>query len=247
MDEKQLKRSYLESLTTHELVRIADSFGIDIPPSLERVFIIGELLDAASGEDAESEEMEVVPLEAVDFHDSVPLPKQYNITFIELLIRDPLWVFLFWEVKGSDREFFEKEEDFGGYCLRVSPVGSGGAVQRKNSFIVPVGNDDTAWYLGFPPGGSAEKAAVNTAAHAETRYQVELCAVQGSGPEVLAVSPLFTMPRLQPPKSGEAGPLNPLIRLSGAEDFRVIRNADRQPRSRYGIISTGGLTGGTSS
>ena len=125
MEESLLTRSYLESLTTGELIRIADSFGIDIPPGLERVFIIGELLDIAFDEDGEAEEGAAEPLAAADFLDSAPLPKQYNITFIELLIRDPLWVFLFWEVKGSDKEVFEKEADFEGYCLRVNPIVKG--------------------------------------------------------------------------------------------------------------------------
>ncbi|GHV57517.1 DUF4912 domain-containing protein [Spirochaetia bacterium] len=228
MDE-QLKRPYLESLTTGELVRIADSFGIDIPPSLERVFIIGELLDVASGEDAGERAADV--LEAADFRDSAPLPMQYNITFIEVMIRDPLWAFVFWEIKGSDKDFFEKEADFGGYCLRVNPIGNGGAVHRENSFTVSVGNDDTAWYLGFPPGQFETNAHV----FAEVRYQVELCVLRKFEKVVLAVSPLFSMPKLlNPPRNGEPGWFNPLARLSGAEDFRVIRNADRLHRLKYG-------------
>jgi hypothetical protein len=250
MDDPRLTRPYLESLTTSELVRIADSFGIDIPPSLERVFIIGELLDVAAGEDAEAGEEGANALadvlEEADSSDSAPLPNQYNITFIEVMIRDPLWAFLFWEIKGSDKELFEKEADFEGYCLRVNPVGKGGAILRENSFTVPVGNDDTARYLGFPPGiaaqdaatGAGQDAAASAEASAAARYRVELCAIRGPGPAVLAVSPLFAMPRLQPPKPCEPAPLNPLIRLSGAEDFRVIRNADRLSRARYGFGNT---------
>jgi hypothetical protein len=230
MDDPCLKRPYLESLTTNELVRMADSFGIDIPPSLERVFIIGELLDVASDEDAETEEETADVLEGAEFLDSAPLPRQYNITFIEVMIRDPLWAFVFWEIKGSDKELFEKEADFEGYCLRVNPIGKGGAVQKENSFTVPVGHDDTAWYLGFSPELAAEAAIADAAA----MYQVELCVLQGPEPAALAVSRLFTMPRLQPPKGGGQEAFNPLIRLSGAEDFRVTRNADRLPRAKYG-------------
>ncbi|GHV63455.1 hypothetical protein AGMMS49587_13530 [Spirochaetia bacterium] len=251
MEEPRLTRPYLESLTTNELVRLANSFGIDIPPSLERVFIIGELLDVASTEYAEAEEETADVLEAADFLDSAPLPKQYNITFIEVLIRDPLWAFLFWEVKSSDKEFFQKEADFEGYCLRVNPIGNRGEAQKGNPFTVPVGNDDTAWYLGFSPGSPGE----NAAAHAAVRYQVELCVLRGPEPAVLAVSRVFTMPRLQPPvhsyspaqpgKSDTAAlvPMaacfGALTRLSGAEDFRVIRNADRQPRAKYGAGNIG--------
>ncbi|GHV90731.1 DUF4912 domain-containing protein [Spirochaetia bacterium] len=229
-----MTRPYLESLTTSELVRIADRFGIDIPPCLERIFIIEELLEIDSGEEEERGEGEADILESADFLDAVPLPKQYNITFIEVMIRDPLWAFLFWEIKGADKELFEKMPDFGGYCLRVNPVDKGGKVQKENSFTVPVGNDDSAWYLGFSPENFAENAAL----FAGTRYQVELCALQGLEAVVLAVSRPFTMPRLHLAAARGTIPVasvsSPLIRLSGVEDFRVIRNADRLSRAKYG-------------
>jgi hypothetical protein len=247
MDENRLTRPYLESLTTSELARIADSFGIDIPLSLERVFIIEELLDAVSGEEGGEREGDI--LELADFLDSAPLPRQYNITFIEVMIRDPLWAFLFWEIKGFDKELFEKAVDFGGYCLRVNPIGNGGNVQRENSFTVPVGNNDSAWYLGFSPEASAGNSG--------TRYQVELCAFQGLESAVLAVSRIFTMPKLHPqrgaaPKApcgadkaagGTGALLSPLISLSGAEDFRVIRNEDRLSRAKHGFGANGGVVG----
>jgi hypothetical protein len=255
MDENRLTRPYLETLTTSELVRIADSFGIDIPPSLERIFIIEELL-AASSEEGDAGEGEGGILELADFFDSAPLPKQYNITFIEVMIRDPLWAFLFWEIKGADKELFEETPDFGGYCLRVNPIGNRGNVERENSFTVSVENDDIAWYLGFPPENPGENFG--------TRYQVELCALQGLESAVLAVSRIFTMPKLHPPirkagtevsrtvsadgePMGETGAsLSPLIHLSGVEDFRVIRNADRLSRVKYRSGVVDGVSGGES-
>ena len=38
-------KAFLKSLTTRELQKLADSAGIDIPPDLDRIFIIRELLD----------------------------------------------------------------------------------------------------------------------------------------------------------------------------------------------------------
>jgi len=40
-----VSRTWLESLSTAELIKLADSFGIDIPHGLERIFIIEELLE----------------------------------------------------------------------------------------------------------------------------------------------------------------------------------------------------------
>jgi hypothetical protein len=235
MDDSGFNRAYLESLTTRELIRMADRFGIDIPPDLERIFIIEELVDLAPEDEPESPNSSE-PLKEADFSESVPLPKQYNITFIEVLPRDPLWVFTFWEVKSHDKEFYERVPDFIGYHLKVCPRGPLDRAGPDSTFTVLVGNSDTAWYLGFPPLGGC--------------YQVELCAVREGEETVLAVSHPFKMPKLlNPPKTpggreipkGEGINENPLACLSGVKDFPVLRNGDRLSRRMRSCSS--GVTG----
>ncbi|MDR1239406.1 MAG: DUF4912 domain-containing protein [Treponema sp.] len=226
MDEPRLTKTYLDSLSTDELLRMADNFGIDIPSGLERIFIIEELLDAAR-EDKEPEEGEENPAPRGGFSETAELPKQYNITFLDVIIRDPLWAFVLWEVKSHDRELHERAPDFGGYCLRVIPLEDKPANQRENSFTVSVGTEDGSWYLGFPP--------------AEGHYQVELCVLRGSEELVLAVSRPFMLPRLlsrpglnqeaASPEGAQDSYRSPLILLSGAGSFPVIRNADRLSRA----------------
>ena len=46
MDTVNVTRSYLERLSTSDLISLADEYGIDIPEDLNRRFIIGELLEA---------------------------------------------------------------------------------------------------------------------------------------------------------------------------------------------------------
>ncbi|MDR2394018.1 MAG: DUF4912 domain-containing protein [Treponema sp.] len=217
----------MESLTTLELIRLADGFGIDIPPDLERIFIIAEILEITSDyapNEADAEAAEAPPLVETDIPEPVPLPKQYNITFIEVLLRDPLWVFTFWEIKSADKEY-EKTGDFKGYVLKVSPVTPTGVPKKEESFTIPVGTSDTAWYLDFPPG--------------EGRFKVELCALRGGEELVLATSPTFTVPTLfspPGPKLTRAGRADdqytPLARLSGIEDFHILRNEDRRSRMK---------------
>ena len=38
--EQPVTRAYLESLTTSDLIKMADNSGIDIPSELDRIFII---------------------------------------------------------------------------------------------------------------------------------------------------------------------------------------------------------------
>jgi hypothetical protein len=231
MDGCPLTRCYLESLTTQELTTLADTLEIDIPPGLDRLFIIEELLETEKdgGDDLESERSP--PLEEADYLDPVPLPRQYNITYIKALIRDPLWVFVFWEIKSYDKEFYEKDQNFEGYYLKVFPVvmGLSGLEPQspgKNaalSFTVPIGPDDTAWYLGFPPDYVGKEAA------GEGWFRVELCACCGPETVVLAVSQPFKLPSLLP--SAEAKTFrNPLVNLSAVDDLPVLRNGDRKPR-----------------
>ena len=51
------------------------------------------------------------------------LPASYNETFIDVILRDPVWAYAFWEIKQSDREVREQDPRFAGYRLRVQPLG----------------------------------------------------------------------------------------------------------------------------
>ena len=225
-----LTRPLLESLSTGELVKLADSYGLDIPFALERVFIIEELLDLSLDDEFDQDEFGYHP----DFLEAAALPKQYNISFIDVMIRDPLWAFVCWEINGHDKEIYANAPNFEGYCLRVIPLRE--SEDRGNSFTVTLGPEDTAWYLGFPPDSASSVLSRS--------YQVELCAVRGTEEIALARSRPFRMPGLiEAPyhcgvpaerSSGRFHDLyqNPLACLSGAHDFSVIRNADRRCRTR---------------
>jgi len=217
--DSPLTRSSLESLSTAELIKLADSFGIDIPFGLERVFIIEELLETAlPGRDDSEDVLEASP----DIAETAALPKQYNITYIEIMIRDPFWAFVFWEIKEHDRQIHENAPDFEGYCLRVIPMGEGGA--GGDSFTVPVDVNDSARYLGFQHEPQTP---------ASRRYIVKLCAMRDVLEAPLASSRVFSLPGLNdtPDRNNELRQY-PCISLSGARDFSVIKNADRQFRAK---------------
>jgi len=214
-----LSRPWLERLSTGELIKLADSFGIDIPPGLERIFIIEELLENSDDDEQEAaEDIEVNP----SYAESVALPKQYNISFIEILIRDPLWAFAFWEIKGHDREIHENADDFNGYCLRVIPLNGdeNHTKSRENSFTIAIDAGDSARYLGFTEQAQQEFG----------RYIVLLCALRGDTEVQLAASLPFDLPRLIKNENISSMSQNPLVYLSGIQDLLTIKNSDRQSR-----------------
>ena len=219
-----LTRSWLESLSTDELIKLADSYGIDIPASLERVFIIWELLEA----DADNE---YIPESNLQINKGAAepalIPKQYNISYIEVIIRDPLWVFVFWEIKQHDKESYENSPGFTGYCLRVISLGIENMKENTGeSFTVAINADDTERYLGFP-----EDKAVSGVSTPVRCYIIKLCAIQDGRKIPLAVSLPFVM-------SGGASKdidnlqKNLCISLSGIQDFSVTKGRDRRLRAK---------------
>ena len=226
----ELTISYLESLSTGELIELAAKHGLDIPPGLERGFIIEELLYL----DYDAEDTDHYKLYHNEFNEIAILPKRYHISYIDVLIRDPLWVFAFWEIKAHDRDMYENTANFEGYCLRVIPLREGtlkevslreGSPQpdQAASFIVAIDADDCARYLGFPPEDGRF-------------FKVELCVQMGEDITALAESRPFVLPFLIGSKVSneltQAVYRNPLAEFSGAGRFSLIHSEDRQPRPR---------------
>ena len=239
MEEAPLNRTYLESLATGDLVKIADSLGVDVSQDQDRDLLIEELLEVSSQDEDETDALPEQETEDPVNTESVPLPKFYNITFIELMIRDPFWAFVFWEIKSSDKEQLEKAQDFDGYYLKVtllnganSPEGRPGANGATEVFSVQVNSTDNARYLSFAQ--AIENEALESA---ENQYIVELCARVGEVETVLAVSNAIMLPGLPefPNKAGKREPElsgNPFVRLSGYGDFHILRRNERPPRTK---------------
>jgi len=240
-------RIRLESLSTDELIKIADTYGVDIPPELERIFIIEEILEAVNSAIENPEDpIEVNP----SYSEAVLLPKQYNISYIEVIIRDPLWVFVFWEIKSHDRETHENANDFKGYFLRIIPLNKDGKEikSKEDTFTVLISREDNARYLGF----TGEKSFTDNEAEERTAffggkksggtqndlneiqqanyYKIKLGVTRGGNEIVIASSAPFFLPALCDNERIISLSRNPLLRLSGVQDLSLVRNTDRQAR-----------------
>lgn len=129
---ESLSRTQLETLSTGELIKLADGYGIDIPADLERIFIIEELLECSSEGRKDTDEMQINH----SFPETAALPKQYSISFIDVLIRDPLWVFAFWEIKENDRLVHENAADFKGTFCASSPYAKTMKNRRQKKILL---------------------------------------------------------------------------------------------------------------
>ncbi|MDR1837850.1 MAG: DUF4912 domain-containing protein [Treponema sp.] len=210
-----LSRAQLESLSTGELIRLAESSGIDILQGLERIFIIEELLEYSHTNVQEIKD----DLKNDPCSETADLPKQYNISYVDVIIRDPLWVYVFWEIKGSDRAIHENADDFKGYCLRIVPLNEEETEQKSGeySFTVPVNAEDCARYFGFTE-------------HSHGRYKIKLGVIRGDSEVHIASSASFCLPAMIDNENIHSMKENPLIRLSGVQDLSIIKNTDRHSR-----------------
>jgi hypothetical protein len=237
MKSAELSRTYLEGLTTEELIVLADRFDIEVPPDLAWNFIVETLLEinpadgtddldnvmddstapTRMGQAAQQEETEDDAPEC-----AVPLPEQYNISFIDVLIRDPLWVYVFWEISSQEKEMFENKKAFNRYYLKICPI-----EDSQKTFTVHIRLEDTAWYVGIPDSGCS--------------YKVGLCVSVDKQETVIASSAVFTMPVLFEPvkrrtnhpigaSSTNGADFTPLQILSGVNDFTILRSRERTVR-----------------
>ena len=228
--ETEQYKTHLESITSRELIKMAEHAGIDIPPDLDRIFIIRELLDLALEEKAALEQLSEkpdIPPELTNRKKegqgsslalkTAALPEQYHITYIEVLCRDPQWIYVFWEIKAQDRERFELDPHFEGYALKVleNKLENNINGDYTESFTVPVGREDNSWYINFPEPGT---------------FRIALW-LRGLNSSLMLSRP-FVLPRFIDSPGNEEYFTLPLIKLSNIPGFTVLRAADRIPQSR---------------
>lgn len=217
MIENQLSRAYLESLSTEELLAVADKIGLDIPLDLNRTFIIQEILDAhAELLNVESYDLQEESADTFERKKNKPSSAIYNSTYIDVLLRDPVWAFVFWHIREQDRRTYEASHDFNGYFLRVSSCVPGKTTEGE-SFSIDVDIQDGSWYICFPaPQGW---------------FTVELFVKKGRQHILLATSRPFRIPRTVrfSPLELEQHPLGPVLLLSGIEQMRIVYAKEYSP------------------
>lgn len=118
------------------------------------------------------------------YADQRPLPESYGKTRLTLLVRDPEWVFAFWEINDQDRQRFALDSDeVRHFTLRVYDVTEvNDAAQAHSWHDVVVTDTATSWYLHVP--------------QANRSWSVDLGYIDASGNFIIiARSNVVTTPR----------------------------------------------------
>jgi len=228
-----VKPEKFESLSDEALLALAERMGLSLPPDLDRVFVVEEILDAIE-EDSEERgaaglsagRMEETKFSCADFLDvdacleAAPvLSPSYNDTSIKVLVRDPSWAFAFWEIAESEKPALLSADGLIDLFLRVCETSEDGTPLDKQEFFdIPIAEEDQQWYINLPKP--------------KTRYRIDLCARLDGKTRVLARSRNVAVPRqLLDENWKRLGPGSAeLLRLSGLESLDIEPEEAQNPQ-----------------
>lgn len=208
MDTMLVSRTYLESLSTADLISLADEYGIDIPENLNRRFIIGELLEAV--EDAGEEKKETLQ-ESDVLPEGSELPTSYNETCITAIIRNPAWVYVYWDISSFDIEKLQQNHSFSSLSLKLSFFSRTDTEKPSDVFDISVSLKDREQYILLPT----------------TNYSLRVDLVsefKNQLPQVLAYSKTINLPQNLPQINTKTleQDISPIMELSGFKE--IIKN-----------------------
>ncbi|MCR5187451.1 MAG: DUF4912 domain-containing protein [Treponema sp.] len=203
MKEEAISRAYLETLSFSDLVRLADEYGVDVPEDLDRRFLIEELLEIIEEEsNNNAEEMIISSGDTPDASEF--FTGNYNETQVSGVLRNPAWLFVFWNISDADSA---KLKDIPGcelklrICFLKDPKDS----VPEEAFEVQTSSDSQEQYVLIPAG--------------KKYIKIELVYVTASSGKVMAFSPVITIPQgaamLNDLQLGRQTDFSPIIELSG--------------------------------
>ncbi len=210
MENQNLSRKYLETLTNQELIVIADDYGLDIPENLNRRFIIEEIIESVEELENAAESDKGVNFTNEEIPVEPTLPASYNETKIRAIIRDPAWIYAFWDISKTDEERLEQLGNFKSMELHLSFFDTEYDEVPSETLEVKITKEDRSRYILL---SSPKKFFVLTleAVSAEHSNQLLAYTKRISVPERSS-----TISEMVPGKQIET---SPLVKLSGIESI----------------------------
>ena len=205
MDEEKITRAYLETLSFSDLKKLADEYGVDVPEDLDRRFLLSEILEIAEEARQDKDAPMIISFDN-DVNQSTNLPDGYNETHISCVLRNPVWVFVFWDISDTDMNMLKTLPDYS-LGLRVCILSSETDLTPQEVLDIELPNGVNEQYVLIPSGKSF--------------LRIELVYSSGSTREVLAFSPVISIPKsssyIENYQPGVQNDFPEIIKLSGIE------------------------------
>lgn len=161
-----MTKDRLRSLSYNELSHIADKGNISVLQDMDKESLISVIFEALEEErlDREGNNNLTIQIEAkkyavsqdqelfLEFGDNVELPDRYQETRLVLMLRDPSWVYCYWDIEDRVLDELKENSDYSGLILRVTELAA--SDWGKDSFVdwfdIPIQFDDLRRYINLP-------------------------------------------------------------------------------------------------
>lgn len=215
MKNTLITKTQLESMPTRDLVLLADEYSIDIPESLNRRFIISELLEIAEEQNKRIEDDLSDDASSFTFYED--LPKNFNETYIGSIMRNPLWCFVYWDIRNSEFKELTQNPSFLGITLSFAFYNAKEELSKESIEIdVSIEKKEQFVFL------NAEHCAFRV--HVKTQFS-------NAEPKIIASTEKITIPHIisQNDISHIDKKVSPIVALSGMKEIlREHYNNHRQ-------------------
>jgi len=161
-----MTRERLQALSVEDLIRIAEKGNITYLENSNKDDLVTAISDAFDEDRQEREEMynlavriastkyDVSLIEELDIstEDEIEIPERYNENRMILMLRDPSWAFLYWDLSEQKRKDIQNRAGVKGLFLRIYEMD--GSVKSESGvmdfFDIPVTLDDSRRYINLP-------------------------------------------------------------------------------------------------
>ena len=161
-----MTRDRLEGLPITVLLDLSRKENLSVDPAITRVELIEDLLEAYEEDRRERETLQnlILKIEQAKFESQFinptpsaftqepVLPGPYDDNTVDLVLRDPAWALVLWEVKKKDLDSWTQDPAFRGLHLRVLEY-SGPGTEALAFFPIPVPQGAGSRYLHLPTPG----------------------------------------------------------------------------------------------
>ncbi len=162
----EMTRERLEGLPMTVLLDLSRKENLSVDPEISPEELVEELLEAYDEDRRERENLQnlILKIEQTKFESLPPhpaspsftqepvLPASYDDNTVNLVLRDPSWALVLWEVRKKDLDTWSQSSSFRGLALRVLEFASP-STECLTFFPIPITESSGSRYLHLPTPG----------------------------------------------------------------------------------------------
>ena len=161
-----MTKERLHSFSYEQLIEISTRSSVTVTPGVDKETLINILIDAYEEDRVEREEMNnlAIQMESRKFSisqdeeidlgmdDDLELPLRYNDSGITVLLRDPSWIFCYWDIEDKKLAEVEGTPGYDGLLLRIVELDSCEYDEDNvlDFFDIPIKSMDFRRYVNLP-------------------------------------------------------------------------------------------------